>query len=350
MSDINTPVPAPATPVPAPPAVIVVPEAKRKPFTHRTCSECSGMKRKENIIFDIKRKRYCRSCGRRKYDGIFHGYCHTTARKFYYAKGERKKFGIPLGVEMEFDRVGRDKGGSHVGCVLSAAQMPFTPDVKGDGSLSGEGFEMAYQPATLNAWREVSTEVYAFFKYLKVSGWDGRNKGGMHVHVGLDKLTNKTLAQMFMFVYDPQNKKLVVDISSRRSENLNCWASIGYISADNIRRIERTKQNCGMSRSTALNITSRTVEFRIFNSTTTPRVFFKNLEFVSALIKFCTVMTTENIKKDVFLHFVSESWKMYPNLYNFLVRKGHIKPTPEAKLATETEKDDKEDAGIEWEE
>lgn len=67
-----------------------------------------------------------------------------------------------------------------------------------------------------------------------------------------------------------------------------------------------------------------TIEFRIFASTTSYEEFSKNLEFVQSMVDF-TKPSAVNVtslkdfgKQEVYLKFVKENRKTYPNLFQFL--------------------------------
>lgn len=189
--------------------------------------------------------------------------------------------------------------------------------IKRDGSLQN-GFEIVTTPATFDVH-----EVYwdAFFKTYKEKGYISSyftSTCGMHVHVSKSSLTPLQIGKITAFIYAQNNSKFIATVAQRGSNKYNNFSNpkafVDGFGGDWVRR---------ETRHTAVNLTNQeTIEIRLFKGTVSKDKFFKNLEFVRALIDFCesgVVSMAESKDHKIFCKFVEKYSTIYPNLYRFLV-------------------------------
>ncbi|MDE1867787.1 MAG: amidoligase family protein, partial [Thaumarchaeota archaeon] len=200
--------------------------------------------------------------------------------------------------------------------------------IKRDSSVSN-GLEICTAPASISVHKE---EFKDFIDMVKNSTLEARSTCGMHVHVDRANLTELQIGKILSFMYNKQNKKLINKIAGRKDNN---YCSLEYEKSvtsgvyfdESSDRDYRKKLHRSQSegRYTGVNLSpAHTIEFRIFASTISYEEFSKNLEFVQSMIDF-TKPSAVNVKslkdfenKEVYLNFVKENRKQYPNLFQFL--------------------------------
>ena len=192
-----------------------------------------------------------------------------------------------------------------------------------DGSV--DGFEIITQPMT----RQYATGLFEDkiskgFEFLKEHNFKGRNAGGIHIHVGLpydnelDFMSCLLKLKKLLYNLSPDMQDLLLLISQRSSDELKRWS-------DNTYYRKLTLQNCTSqsSRYELLNIDSRTktLEFRMFNSSLRTERIMKNIEVVLSLLDYVeTYYTVEMYDKNLFtwLDYVKRNGEKYPNLVRFM--------------------------------
>lgn len=222
-----------------------------------------------------------------------------------------KRADIKYGVELELST--RD-----VNClnVLKALQSfnVSNPRVilKRDGSIVNGGFEIVSHPHSLEAHKELWEPFFDLdFKSLGISG----DQNGMHVHVSRSHLDKLTIGKMIVFVNKSGNKSLINKIAERSSQQ---WAKLDPAKSD-------VNNTYDPDRYVAINtLNSKTIEFRIFKGTTKKSSFFKNLEFIEALVKWAKVTEPENLTQELYLAYVVNNKDNYENLYKYLVSQRFI--------------------------
>jgi hypothetical protein len=192
--------------------------------------------------------------------------------------------------------------------------------IKHDSSIKGEGFEIVTMPHTLTAQRELWK---GFFNHRPrgMTSYEG-GSCGMHVHVSRDALTRLQIHKMVVFLNNTLNKQFVVSIAQRSSN--------GYSAL----KAEKTITSRSGDRYEALNLENhKTVEFRIFRGTVRGDRFFKNLEFVDALIHWVNEVNYNDLGYKGFCDYVQKHRKAYKFLHAYLVEKGWCKPDKKPKSA-----------------
>ena len=194
--------------------------------------------------------------------------------------------------------------------------------LESDGSV--DGFEIITQPMT----REYATELFEDkiskgFEYLKENNFKGHNAGGIHIHVRLphDNLNFMScILKLKKLLYNlPTNMQdLLLLISQRKSDELKRWSDNKYYR-------KMTLQSCisQSSRYELLNMDSRTrtLEFRMFNSSLRTERIMKNIEVVLSLLDYVeTYYTVDIYDKHLFtwLDYVKRNEEKYPNLVAFI--------------------------------
>lgn len=271
---------------------------------YQLCDECS-------TVVNTREGNLCGDCCEQGYDededcdrGELHEYsfkAEHTNRAFSSVDGEKTDgrtmfFGVELETatpNMEDVRAATEDNGIAFLCE--------------DGSLTYGGFEIKTIPATLRwhykHWR----------KMFEAMGGEGEHHTcGMHVHVsrkGLGALTVAKLVHLISTVGRDRQMKLF-----GRAFNSYC------------ERPDRGITICQSdSRYQAMNVSGRrTVEFRMFASTTKRKVFIARLEMCAAMIRYCKetaignvhiVASEDKVNRTDFLTYVERHAKEYRSLY-----------------------------------
>lgn len=217
-----------------------------------------------------------------------------------------------LGFELEVERAGS------VEAQGVRDRLPYT-FCKMDGSLD-DGFEIVSHPLSPAFVREHKKEIVGALNWLVRQGVRSYRTEtcGMHVHVSRSAFSGSFHLFKFMeFMY--RNKAFVLTVSQREEENLQRWAAIGVPPKEVIRKA-KVKFNDHAERYTAINLeNTNTVEVRIFRGTLKPESFFKNLEFVEALVEFTRNNGAAGAKTpEQFVDWVKKRARRYPSLADWL--------------------------------
>jgi hypothetical protein len=250
----------------------------------------------------------------------------------FLGKGELK-----LGVELEVE-TSRDKAlaAKSVLEALNPSDSPFVC-LKADGSLQN-GFEIVTAPATLLVHKR---RWQPFFAGVEASTLDvgSTTRCGLHVHFGRNILTKTQLIKYVNFINEPARKKFMVAVAGRESVTFAVLAkkapeAIGHLCKDGGCQMVpdwagSSSKHCRLQRLNqryeAVNLTNpKTIETRLFASTTNKEAFFSRLEFVVALIRQCQLAGDADISQAAFCEYVAAR-KAYPNLLTFLQEKDYIK-------------------------
>tara|TARA_R110000772_G_scaffold58_6_gene426 strand:- start:3117 stop:4361 length:1245 start_codon:yes stop_codon:yes gene_type:complete len=149
-----------------------------------------------------------------------------------------------------------------------------------DGSI-GEGFEIVTQPAGIDVHKE---RLHAFLNAPQLKMGLRSHEGGacgLHIHVGREYLTQGQIYRVQSFLNDVRNESLVRAIA-RRYDNNYCKfkPQLAKFTIKNKHSTERYE---------ALNVTNTaTIEFRIFRGSLRYESVIAALEFVNAVLTFCT--------------------------------------------------------------
>lgn len=231
-------------------------------------------------------------------------------------------FGHFLGVELELESIFQGQNTSDIvkrnQSVYQANQSLIKNDdkfciIKNDGSLKN-GFEICTRPASLDYHKQ---QWQSFFDNLPIN-ITASDRCGMHVHISKEPLSTLQIGKMLYFINSQDNSSFISNIAGRGA---NHYSAINY--GLKPKHVLPQHQESYFSHYSALNILNpNTVEIRIFKSTLEKSVFFRNLEFCYALVKF-TSPGEANLgdakSYQAFANFVGKNRKNFPYLVNFLV-------------------------------
>lgn len=288
------------------------------------CSQCNQPERTRYIhsIPSEENERQsisvCRRCYRlyneergNEIAGRINDHSYKPRAKFHKAKDEKN---VPyyFGFELEVE------GDSH----LSEKFNESYYYLKSDGSLNC-GFELVSHPLSENWMKENFMLVKGTlnrFRQFKFRSFQ-TDTCGLHIHVSRKIFTTLDLYKCMFFFYN--NQRFILTLSQRKAERLGQWAKIDR-SPHAI--AQKTKSGNNPDRYEAINLQNQnTVEFRIFKGTLDYVSFFKNFEFLTALIAFVKSHAIADMKTTApFLQYVKENKKSFLNLITFLTRKAVI--------------------------
>lgn len=231
------------------------------------CEECEI-----NRYNDDARNGGCIHCN----NGPIKDYDYKPDPKFH-GKGPHY-YGIELEVEVksDYDRIER------AATVLDKFDDNFVY-LKNDGSLRN-GFEMVSQPASLEEHKKrwakfIDNPPDGLLSYHTTSC-------GLHIHTNkydenCEKtiLSELTIGKILVFVNSPENSAFIRKLAQRFSVD---YAAIAKKSITDGRKSSRCKYE-------AVNVSPEyTIEFRLFKGNLKKETFFRAIEFVEAVIEFCS--------------------------------------------------------------
>lgn len=271
---------------------------------HNCEAECNDEYRDRND--DV----ICRSCYRGS--GLVVDYSDKSSIDLPAADPKGRQFGIELEV------VSRDT--QKEGAEFVRSVMPSTYCVlKRDGSLPPSGFEIVSRWDSLPEHKKAWGLLLDADPNRKLKSWD-TDCCGMHVHVARSGLSPLQMGKMLCLLNESRNAALVRAIAGRDCE-LGSYSEI-----DSQRKVsDIVGHRHKIPRSSALNVTSFSCEFRLFKGTITRERFLRNLEFVDAVTSFCAPagrsidQATSGIE---FGRWVKAS--EHPLLHKFLTERGFI--------------------------
>lgn len=222
-------------------------------------------------------------------------YGYTTNVLHVLKRKNEKKKGLPLGVELEYDTDQRK---------VAQALKPLEgfAIAKRDGSILG--YEIVSLPATL-------PEHLGIFKAFLFEEQTVSSRTGMHVHMDSQSLSNLTVAKMYAFLYAEENRPFITAIAGRDfANNSYCSASgEGLLSRFSFSD-DGTVRQYSNDRYTALNNSSKhgTIECRIFASPSSWKEFAYRMQFVQAMVEYCSAASIQAVKKwNTFVEFIKNS-------------------------------------------
>ena len=274
------------------------------------CEECDRQVWMDDSTYCDRHDRYvCDGCYSNMCRFIVN-YYDKRANNFPSETTDRMKFGIELEVESSYDR---DDDAESVMEVMGEKYITC----KEDASLGCEGFEIVTRPDSMSVHRRQFAKLFSSDVFGHLRSWETEGRCGMHVHVTRSVLTELQIGKMLCFLNLPYNERFVSYIAGRRS---------GSYCHRKERKVTDAKRH--RERGSALNLrNSNTVEFRIFKGTLLDTSFYKNLEFVEALVAYCAPANRsigESVSHKGFCELLSR--KDYPNLYKFLEARSYVPP------------------------
>lgn len=261
-----------------------------------TCTSCGN-----ETVSDLTIDGVCHHC----LDASFkiHNYSTRVESMLKFKATRVRPNTVYLGCELEYETNNRSRAQIQVGKLMHGHAL-----MKSDGSIRN-GFEIVTCPATLDIHLDVFKKFYDNIpKDLKIE-----KNVGMHVHVSRKPLSQLTIGKMTEFLNRIDNKDFIHHIAGRIDNSyakMNSDRTITFL----------RKHRHGGDRYNALNLNNeKTIEVRLFATPMNYKEFASRLQFVQALVDYCSpAQSNESLKKQThyqaFMHWLSSRRKMFPEL------------------------------------
>jgi len=234
--------------------------------------------------------------------------------RYCYVNGQQRgTFGdsLVLGVELETDTRGHT---DIVATMDSETNLSDYAICKSDATCSGP--EIVTLPADLHSHKHTfSWDAWCEVLRPIARGYHGGDNG-IHIHANRAAMSATTLGKVLVFMNHRDNVPFVEVIAQR---SLNGWCSTNGLKYTSVAKSAAEPSDGKYS---AVNVTQRTAEFRIFNSSLLPNRIYKNLEFVDALIRYCARASEDHRESYMlpykFIQYVHTNAITYPYLSEFI--------------------------------
>ena len=261
-----------------------------------TCTNCGN-----ETVTELMINKVCHHC----LDASFkiHNYSTRVEQMLKFKATRVRPNTVYLGCELEYETNNRNRAQLGVGKLMHGHAL-----MKSDGSIHN-GFEIVTCPATLDIHLDIFKKFYDNMPPdLKVA-----NNVGMHVHISRKPLTQLTIGKLTEFLNRLDNKDFIHHIAGRIDNS--------YARMDSDRTVTfLRKYSHGGNRYNALNlINEKTIEVRLFATPMNYKEFASRLQFVQALVDYCSpAQSNESLKKQThyqaFMHWLSSRKRMFPEL------------------------------------
>lgn len=228
-----------------------------------------------------------------------------------FIRGKNSNDKMFFGFELEIETPSKSRNGDIAEQIVNDNWY-----FKNDGSLK-TGFEIVSHPFNWSGYKENKKAIESMLNTLIKEECSSHDAGtcGMHIHVSKNHFTCSHLFKVMKFFRE--NQKFILKISQRKLEQLNNWATLDVTNRQIIYKA-KTKTNGNSKRYVAINITRHTVEFRIFRGTIKKQRFFKNVEFVKAIIDYAEKESMNDVSLERFMKYVTDNKKTFPNFHSFI--------------------------------
>jgi hypothetical protein len=261
-----------------------------------TCSNCGN-----ETVTELMIDKVCHHCLDASYK--LHNYSTRVENMLKFKATRVRPNTVYLGCELEYETENRNRAQLGVGKLMHGHAL-----MKTDGSIRN-GFEIVTCPATLDIHLDIFKKFYDNIpKDLKIA-----NNVGMHVHVSRKPLSQLTIGKLTEFLNRLDNKSFIHHIAGRIDNN--------YARMNSDRTIIFPRKNRhGGDRYNALNLNNeKTIEVRLFATPMNYKEFASRLQFVQALVDYCSpAQSNESLKKQThyesFMHWLSSRRRMFPEL------------------------------------
>jgi len=261
-----------------------------------TCSNCGN-----ETVTELMIDKVCHHC----LDASFklHNYSTRVENMLKFKATRVKPNTVYLGCELEYETNNRNRAQLGVGKLMHGHAL-----MKTDGSIRN-GFEIVTCPATLDIHLDIFKKFYDNIPPdLKIA-----NNVGMHVHISRKPLSQLTIGKLIEFLNRLDNKQFIHHIAGRIDNS--------YAKMNSDRTITFLRKNRhGGDRYNALNLNNeKTIEVRLFATPMNYKEFASRLQFVQALVDYCSpAQSNESLKKQThyesFMHWLSSRRRMFPEL------------------------------------
>ena len=261
-----------------------------------TCTNCGN-----ETVTELMINKVCHHC----LDASFkiHNYSTRVEQLLKFKATRVRPNTVYLGCELEYETNNRNRAQLNVGKLMHGHAL-----MKSDGSIHN-GFEIVTCPATLDIHLDIFKKFYDNMPPdLKIA-----NNVGMHVHISRKPLSQLTIGKLTEFLNRLDNKDFLHHIAGRIDNS--------YARMDSDRTVTfLRKYKHGGNRYNALNlINEKTIEVRLFATPMNYKEFASRLQFVQALVDYCSpAQSNESLKKQThyqaFMHWLSSRKRMFPEL------------------------------------
>lgn len=265
---------------------------------------------------------YCEDCASEHADPneeYIHEYGYSPRIMFnegkelnsYPKKGERY-FGLEIETECTGD----------ITEIIEDEDYYWATDDSSIQCLSGGcAAEIVTQPTTFKAWQNYSD---TFFDALE-NNCDTNTSCGLHIHVNRDSVSDETIEKAILFISKHYEKvtifadRLTCNICRYAGNNLEHYKDF-YPNSKSVKEeiniVKKGKDNVRNKYLAINTLHKNTYEFRIFNSTVDKDEILAYIEFVDALLEYCSKSNFLQIYKSDFLDLnkYAEGWGKYENL------------------------------------
>ena len=260
------------------------------------CSNCGN-----ETVTELMVDHVCHHCLDASYK--IHNYSTRVENMLKFKATRVRPNTVYLGCELEYETNNRNRAQIGVGKLMHGHAL-----MKSDGSIRN-GFEIVTCPATLDIHLDVFKKFYDNIPPdLRIE-----NNVGMHVHISRRPLSQLTIGKLTEFLNRLDNKQFIGHIAGRIDN--------AYARMDSGRTIIFPRKNRhGGDRYNALNLNNeKTIEVRLFATPMNYKEFASRLQFVQALVDYCSpAQSSESLKKQThyesFMHWLSSRRRMFPEL------------------------------------
>jgi hypothetical protein len=210
---------------------------------------------------------------------------------------------VYLGCELEYETNNRNRAQLGVGKLLHGHAL-----MKSDGSIKN-GFEIVTCPATL----DIHLDVFKKFYDNIPPDLKTEKNVGMHVHISRKPLSYLTIGKLTEFLNRLDNKQFIHYIAGRIDNS--------YARMNDERTVTFPIRNKhGGDRYNALNLNNEnTIEVRLFATPMNYKEFAMRLQFVQALVDYCSpaqssLMLKKQTHYEAFMGWLSSRRRMFPEL------------------------------------
>ena len=261
-----------------------------------TCSSCNN-----ESVTDLMIDGVCHHC----LDDSFkiHNYSTRVEGMLKFKATRVRPNTVYLGCELEYETNNKSRAQLAVGKLMHGHAL-----MKSDGSIRN-GFEIVTCPATLDIHLDIFKKFYDNIPPdLKIE-----KNVGMHVHISRKPLSQLTIGKLTEFLNRLDNKQFIAHIAGRIDNN--------YARMNGDRTVTFPIRNRnGGDRYNALNLNNQnTIEVRLFATPINYKEFAMRLQFVQALVDYCSpAQSSLALKKqthyEAFMSWLSNRKRMFPEL------------------------------------
>lgn len=282
---------------------------------------------------------YCESCGEQEHNDNYggDGYCSECYHEDdydnsdyeyrgwynFYKLAEEPAGSMYYGIELETGTLEHIDFEGEIIDNLPTKYFNRHSDCSIFDDCAVQGVEIVGHPMTYK-WMKKYPNVWNNVLKLRRKGlrsYDAKTCG-IHIHLSKDAFTEKHLYKFMKMIYGFQ--AFTTLISQRRQGALRQWANLKG-DGDNLKK--KAKDKYFSKRYTAVNLSNHrgTVEVRLFRGTLNEMAFWKNIEYIQALVEFTKQAKVKELSLKNFISYICAKKTEFCNLYNWLKKKNKIK-------------------------